>query len=248
MKLSTLFSHGAKKAVIVSLLSCLLPVLLLVLTMNAQSPSSQGLILSQESSQAGTDSIAFRWAFVAQAGGKEKKKISVVHHDTTLFTGDHLKLFVRLDRPAYIYIFLYNSKQELKLLFPYTFEQFTKDYATDKNYFIPKGREWFNLDKNTGEETFYLLASRNRLPEIENLYMHYNKAEDKQSAADQLLTEISNLKKQTRKFATLAEKPVAIAGNVRGEEAYTDRTDISQMATEIEALGFYSKTITVDHR
>ncbi len=202
----------------------------------------------QRVEQAGTDSIAFRWALVAQAAGKEKKKIASIQHDTTLYTGDRVKLYVRLTSPAYVYIFLYNSKHELKLLFPYTFGQFTTDYQLEKNYFIPRGREWFNLDKNTGEETFYLLASRNRLPEIENLYARYTKAEDKQSAADELLTEINNLKKQTRKFATLAEKPVAIAGNVRGEESYTDRTDISQLATQIEALRFYSKTITIDHK
>ena len=94
-----------------------------------------------------------------------------------------------------------------------------KIYKLDKNYYIPKGREWFRLDKNTGTETFYLLASSERLTDPENdLHAYFTSAiPQKPDAAAVVVTEIKDIKKQFRTFATIAERPISIAGNVRGE-------------------------------
>jgi hypothetical protein len=64
------------------------------------------------------------------------------------------------------------------------------------------------------------------------------------------LDEISRLNKQRRTLAAPAEKPVRIAGKFRAPPT-TDSAalpDITPFAKEIVAQGYFSKTITVDHR
>ena len=138
-------------------------------------------------------------------------------------------------------------------MFPYDSAMFQKDYKLDKNYYIPKGREWFRLDKNTGTETFYVLASSERLTSLENdLHAYFTSTTDKKpDAAALVVNEIKDIKKRFRTFATIAERPISIAGNVRGEKQYAvdpDRVDIAQFASEILANNFFSKTISIDHK
>jgi Domain of unknown function (DUF4384) len=199
------------------------------------------------------NNIQYNWAFVARGGNPGNRRIGVVTKDTSLKTGDEFKLFVNLVKPAFIYVIHKSSANELSLLFPYDSAMFEKDYKLDKNYYIPKGREWYRLDKNTGTETFYVLASSERLTDLENdLHAYFKSATDKKpDAALFVVNEIKDIKKRFRTFATIAERPISIAGNVRGEKQPAvdpERVDIAQFASEILADNFFSKTISIDHK
>jgi len=209
------------------------------------------IVYAQDTSLA--NNIQYNWAFVARGGDAGNRRIGVVTKDTSLNTGDEFKLFVNLVKPAFIYVIHKNSNNELSLLFPYDSAMFQKDYKLDKNYYIPKGREWFRLDKNTGTETFYVLASSERLTDLENDLRAYLKSaiDKKPDAAAFVVNEIKDIKKRFRTFATIAERPISIAGNVRGEKKPAvdpDRVDIAQFASEILANNFFSKTISIDHK
>lgn len=199
------------------------------------------------------NNIQYNWTFVARTGDSGNRRIGVVTRDTSLKTGDEFKLFVNMVKPAFIYVIHRSSTNDLSLLFPYDSAMFQKDYALDKNYYIPKGREWFRLDKNTGTETFYVLASSERLTDLENdLHAYFKSAIDKKpDAAAFVVSEIKEIKKRFRTFATIAERPISIAGNVRGEKqppVDLDRVDIAHFASEILANNFFSKTISIDHK
>ena len=199
------------------------------------------------------NNVQYNWAFVARAGDAGSRRIGVVTKDTSLKSGDEFKLFVSLVKPTFLYVIHKSPNNELSLLFPYDSTMFEKDYKLDKNYYIPKGREWFRLDKNTGTETFYVLASSERLTDLENdLRTYFKSAADKKAdAANLVVTEIKDIKKRFRTFATIAERPISIAGNVRGEKQSPvdfDRVDIAQLASEILANNFFSKTISIDHK
>jgi hypothetical protein len=91
------------------------------------------------------------------------------------------------------------------------------------------------------------------LKDLENdLHGYINASAEKRSGAvAAIVNEIRDIKKRFRTFATLAERPVGIAGNVRGEKqpsANPDRIDIATLATEISANNFFGKTITIDHK
>ncbi len=199
------------------------------------------------------ENVQYKWAFVARGGEAGKHHIGVVTKDTSMVTGDEFKLFVNCAKPSYVYVVHKSSHNEVTLLFPYDLGMFEKDIKLDKNYYIPKGREWFKLDKSTGTETFYILASSERLIDLEKDIQSFfsASAEKKSDAAALVVSEIKDIKKRFRTFSTLAERPISIAGNVRGEEAKTidpDRIDVATLATEVSANNFFTKTITIDHK
>ena len=68
-------------------------------------------------------------------------------------------------------------------------------------------------------------------------------------AAD-IVSLIRSVRKRYSIYATIAEKPLTIGGNIRGTEKVESarRPDVATIATQISANNFYSKTITIDHQ
>jgi hypothetical protein len=200
----------------------------------------------------GEKDVLFRWAFGAMVGAEGDRRLVAITRDTTLKTGDKLKMLIELQNRCFIYLFYRTGEDELYLLFPYEPDQFEKDYGTLKKYYIPQGDMWFELDEKQGLETFYLLASAERLTELENLYGEYVAAEAsrKKELGKQILKKIRAIKKQNRKLTTTAERPVPIGGNLRGagKGSQARLPDIDPIAAEVSASHFYSRTFTIDHR
>jgi len=197
------------------------------------------------------ENVAFQWAFGAITG--EENTFVSISRDTMLNSGDDIKMLVNLQRECFVYLIHSGPSDDITLLFPYSLEQFDKDYAVKKNYYVPLGRRWITFDKTTGKERFYLLASNERLTDLERLLTGYQSgdAAKKATLSKQIASEIRNVKRRFRKFATLAEKPVTIGGNIRGigeSEDVARRPDVSNIATLISASNFYGKTFTIDHR
>lgn len=200
--------------------------------------------------QPSEDNVVFNWAFGAMVG--PAKSFVTVSRDTVLKTGDEVKMMVEVKANCFVYVVYRDSKGNLSLLFPATLKSFSTDYEMKKNYYIPPGRAWAKFDENTGQERFYLLASATRLTELENLLAQYDAApaDRKSLAADNIVNEIRDMRRRFKTFATTAEKPISIGGNVRGVErsVQVKYPDVAQFATEIRAVNFYSKTFTIDHR
>jgi hypothetical protein len=187
--------------------------------------------------------VHFRWAFAALIGGENPPKLIAITQDTTLKTGDQLKMLVELKKPCFVYVIYHGPQGEMQWLFPPSPQFFDTDNQTAKRHDIPPGDAWFRLDDQVGRETFYVLASAERLTSLEallNTYASASRGEQPQVATN-IMAEIREVRKRFRQFATLAERPVPIAGNLRGP-------DIGDMAVEITAQNFYSKTFTIEHR
>ncbi|MGD9225129.1 MAG: DUF4384 domain-containing protein [Desulfobacterales bacterium] len=195
--------------------------------------------------------VKFQWAFGAlkKADGS---KFEAVTKDTDLKTGDQIKFFIKVNENCFVYLIYRSSQGELSVLFPHRFKLQRAEYTIAGNHYIPKGDQWFELDEYTGEERFYLLASKKRLMDLEALINDYESADaaKKPALAKAILAKIRNLRKQHLKFKTYAERPVNIIGNLRGtEKAETAGPhDIAKFAVEISADTFYSRTFTIDHK
>lgn len=185
----------------------------------------------------------FKWAFIHRINYSDVEVLDF-SKKVTLFSGDCLKIFVKPIQNAFIYIYLYDSQKQLSLLFPESFKDFEKNYRSGESYFVP-GEDWFILDENLGIETFYLLASETRLTDLEKLTMEYLNApkRKKEKLKLNVLLEIKTVKKNFSQFKTVAEKPVPIAGSVRGINE-----NIEGKAYQVEALQFYGKTLRFEHR
>jgi len=75
------------------------------------------------------------------------------------------------------------------------------------------------LDNNTGREVFYLVASTERLLDLEVKLGNYFSADpaDRNHWQRVVISEIRGLRSRYSTFATLAEKPVTIGGNIRSQ-------------------------------
>ncbi len=82
--------------------------------------------------------------------------------------------------------------------------------------------------------------------------MEYIGADTKRKTgiAEKILKKIRQIKKKHRKFATSAERPIPIGGNLRGikTEPGARPPDIDSIAAEVSSTHFYSRTFTIDHR
>jgi len=198
------------------------------------------------------DAVSFRWAFGAIVGPVNDRRLVAITRDTTLKTGDKLKMLIELKQKCFVYLIYHSAQDEMHMLFPYKVQQFTLNYETLKKYYIPQNEKWFELDKDAGQEKFYLLASAQRLIGLEALLGKYKsaKAVKKRGLVKELLAEIRKIKKQHRRFTTTAERPVPIGGSVRG--VIKDKTnrfpDIDPIAAEVSATNFYSRTFTIEHQ
>jgi hypothetical protein len=140
----------------------------------------------------------------------------------------------------------------MSVLFPYRFKQLDSSSTLSGKHYVPQGNQWFELDDHTGQEKFYLLASTQRLFDLEALINKYESADKakKSGLAEKITSEIRNLRKRHLKFKTYAEKPVTIIGNLRGAEQSESvhSKDIADYAVEISTTTFFSRTYTIDHQ
>jgi hypothetical protein len=198
-------------------------------------PELPGTASAQSSDE---NNVSFVWAFEARVAAGNVTKQVPIKEDTKLKTGDQLKMFVELRKPCFVYVIHHGAQGEIQRLFPYDIQQFTTDYQTSKTYEIPPNDGWFRINEQAGLETFYLVASAQRLTDLEQLLAAYAAAQPAEQplAATHILTELRNLLKQHRS-SVKPGRPVPIAGNMRkGIEG-----------VEITAPQFYIETFTIEH-
>ena len=184
------------------------------------------------------DKVSFVWAFHALVVEGNVTKQMPIKEDIKLKTGDQLKMFVELRKPCFVYVIHHGARGEIQRLFPYDVQQFTTDYQTSKIYEIPPNNGWFRINEKAGLETFYLVASGQRLTDLEKLLATYAAAQPTEQplAATNILAELRDMLKQHR-ASVKPGRPVPIAGNMRkGIEG-----------VEITATQFYIETFTIEH-
>ncbi len=199
-----------------------------------------------------SEEIIFHWAFCSLRKADDGQRLDVIARDTTLKTGDQIKFFVKLESSSYFYLLYQSSQRELSVLYPARFKHLDKADTRPVKQYIPEGNQWFELGEYSGKEKFYLLASSTRLLDLENLINQYERADKakKSGLADDIISEIRNLRKRHLKFKTYAEKPVTMIGNLRGAEQSESAhsKDIADYAVEISTTTFFSRTYTIDHQ
>ena len=198
-------------------------------------PGLPGTASAQASDE---NNVSFVWAFEAFVAQGNVTKQVPIKEDMKLKTGDQLKMFVELRKPCFVYVIHHGARGEIQRLFPYDMQQFTSDYQTSKPYEIPPNDGRFRINDQAGLETFYLVASAQRLTDLEQLLATYDATQPAEQAlaATNILTELRNLLKQHR-ASMKPGRPVPIAGNMRkGIEG-----------VEITAPQFYIETFTIEH-
>lgn len=202
--------------------------------------------------QSGQGDIGFLYAFGVHVEPQEGKgKVIPLQAEASLRAGDRLKLYFEPKGDLHFYLLHLSSQGELSLVAPAAAQP--ARIAAGSQLFIPAGAQWFELDGHAGQEKFFMLASGERLERLEELFARHRTLKEQpelQASADAVLNEVKRLRQQHQQLTAPAEKPVRIGGSLRGPQTGGKAVlpDITPLATEITAAGFYSRTFTIDHR
>ena len=223
----------------------ILPVLLCLLLLDFACSAASG-------SEKEKREARFRWAFGAVRAAENGSQVEPVGREMVLHSGDKVKMMIELRRKCFVYLIHSNAQGEVTMLFPYSVKQFDTDYLVSQKYYVPKGDAWFQFDNKIGRETFYLIASDQRLLDVEFLYEKYVSAEPpgKVDLAGQVLAEIEGIRKQYLASSGQAEILARNENLERGFERATgaDPTDIANLANEVAFNNLYSETFVIEHR
>jgi hypothetical protein len=213
-----------------------------------------GLALVAPFSHAAQESpgIKVRWAFAALTMQGEDWQLQRLGADNVLKTGDLLKIMVEPRTPCFVYVLHCGPQSDCKLLYPSSVSAPEETGRPSGRQFVPPGEDWFELDSKRGQETFHLLASKERLRGLEQIYQRYEQAprDGRLAMSEQLQAEIKDLKRKHRELTSVAERPVAIGGAIRGVEltAGAKKPDIAPLANDLSASEFIARTFTIDHQ
>ncbi|MGQ0794118.1 MAG: DUF4384 domain-containing protein [Deltaproteobacteria bacterium] len=210
-----------------------------------------------EDSQSAADdesTLSFRWTVAACLDSLGGSEIIQITEDYSLYPGDVLKIYISPVKNAYVYAYLAEPENDVRLLFPASIEDFNQSRANGGGkYYIPAGGDWLlPKQQKGGKSVIYLLASAQRLRRLETLtekYLAAAKSAKERASAD-LIAEIRDLKRRNSKFAAEPEKPIEVAGSYGYVyiPTYPRETDIETLATVVEAVNFFSKTIRIEHK
>jgi len=172
---------------------------------------------------------------------KDRTQTKLIRRDTTLYTGDYLKLYIHPKSSTCVYIFHLDPDSELTLLFPSDFQSFESQAYHGGRYFVPREKEWLKLDEHVGDEVFTILASSKRLSRLESAYTKYIRSKKEKKGLQPVLDEIKSIRRSIIRFGGEVMRPISIAANLRSPDG-----NVSAVA--VNKSGMYAKAITIHHR
>jgi hypothetical protein len=192
--------------------------------------------------------IRFSWAVVYQEEGGRAKPIDYGANIVQLQSGDRFRFYLRSNDPCVTYLFLFDAQRDLYLLFPRNLDSPQNDSSPNVLYILPENDSWYFLDDDGGIETFYLVVSRQEQDRLESATRQYLISKSDGDGPDDLdikyavLDEIRRIIQENSHLSGVAEKPVAIAGELRGvDEEHQVR------GIRVETDRAYVKTIRLAH-
>ena len=188
--------------------------------------------------------LAFHYGLIGQ---HDDQNLYVIEDGAVLASGAKLKLNFEYPEGNWFYVCYLSSTDEHALLYGSN----TGLDANEQIIFDTLG--WLALDENIGTETFTLIASEERLEDLEALFGHYGKANDKSRKrfAKRIARALEDLPGQLAgpsgvQLAQRLEKPIIGGVTFRGVSS----NDLSQHSLNYKASGdrIAQAVFTIDHQ
>lgn len=196
-----------------------------------------------------SDVLEVRWVMAGLEKDADPSHPISISPQTTLRTGDKIKMYLNAVNECFFYLFHHNPEGQLQLIYPDSLPSAALVRGTRLT--VPQGDQWFELDEQTGTETFHVLVSPTPLRSIETLYGDYQRhASENGSSAARLLTAIDRLRNQQRPLTSKAERPLSIGGTIRGTpdaDADTTESRLDHLAEDISTATVFCRTYTIEH-
>lgn len=153
------------------------------------------------------EQVGVAWAFFLKGGEGEVKSLGF--DEAEIFSaGDLLRIYLQLQEKTYVYLYLYDSRDDLYLVFPPTPDFYAGEFPAWQKFYIPSGRGWFTLDSSRGKERFFLLAANQRLLGVEGLTDQFLMDREDRELQDRLLAEINLAMARLGQPANLEQSPL----------------------------------------
>jgi hypothetical protein len=182
----------------------------------------------------GGESVSFSWAFFLKPEGGQVKFLDFETPEPVA-GGQLLRIYLELHGQSFVYLYLFDSREDLYLVFPPNGSFYNGDVPVEYKFYIPSGRGWFVLDDLKGTERFYLLASSERLIELEKLTDRFLAARDN-SLKVQLREKIDGM---AGNFAVASTYEIGSVPVHHGEWLSTSNLPPLVSAHKISATGAY---------
>lgn len=219
--------------------------------------------------------ITFNWAFLYRQDTDDIKTIPLDESGTTLKAGDEIKVYLHPVENAYIYLFLFDTSENLYLLFPTRISFFDRYYKNNTIYSFPGGNEWAILDNPQdspsdsptdnptdnptdqplgcpeGTDEFILIVSSTRLKKLEKLIVSYNnlffkEEKDASKLAEARSIVIEEIQQLKHEHSRFTRKAKEKLIKVAVEIRNAEEKEEIPMV-EIKADTFYTKTVRIQH-
>jgi CHAT domain-containing protein len=102
----------------------------------------------------------------------------LVSEGSVLRTYDNFQVHLETNRPAHVYILLYDSQGKASQLFPDPKIYHPGFLEQARRVVVPARDLWFWLDEHTGTETIYVLTSEKPMPDIQGLLAKMEAVDD----------------------------------------------------------------------
>jgi hypothetical protein len=199
--------------------------------------------------EAASDALEIRWVMAGIEKDTDPSHPVSIPQETTLRTGDKIKMYLKAVNKCFFYLFYQNPEGQLRLIYPDSLP--SEGLVSGTQLTVPQGDQWFELDEQTGTETFHVLVSPTPLRSIETLYENYRQhASENSYPAARIITAIERLRTQQRPLTSKAERPLSIGGTIRGSSktgAETTGNRLDHLAEDIATASVFCRTYTIEH-
>jgi hypothetical protein len=188
-----------------------------------------------------TAALNLRMNIIGQRKESDGSYVEVlVNEGSVLRSRDNFQVHLQADRPAYVYILIYDSEGRASQLFPDPKIEHLGALEAGESLVVPQAGSWFWLDDSSGTETIYVLASEKPMNDIRDLLAKMQTADDR--AQRRASEEISE---------RIAVMQRGVGGVTKGQTVtYTlsDGKKIQKVTDVVTGTGSVVRAVSFQHR
>lgn len=188
------------------------------------------------------DKLTFRWAILADS--TEGMRALDFTGSPIVFSGTALQLYIEHLNNCHVYLYLLDSSDRLTPIYPP--QKGYYDYGFPRGpKLVPPGEQSFTFVPPAGTETMLLIASADRLFQLEELTEIFNENPDQLGQQKLLLQEIEDMFLRADANSRAAEKLEKVRVKYSTPEGIKEK---EFKATKVKISNFYGRKLLIDHQ
>jgi hypothetical protein len=187
--------------------------------------------------------VNFRWAIFADSGDG-MRPLDFTSSPPIVFSGTGLQIYLEHLTNCHIYLYLLDSQDELTPLYPDEKGYYNYGFPRGPK-FIPPGDQSFAFVPPPGNETFLLIASEERLFQIERLTEEFQNHSDSIGQQKLLISEIEAIITAREKKSWASESIKEAVRKIRTSKGLETKVF---KAVEVDISKSYGRRILIDHQ